>query len=201
MPWTFGPEFAGHPNSVQMRELRALSSIQRAAAFRARMDAFYFKQVEAIASKSPWAPFPLAIMTCIGIETIGAYKYGDAPGDRNGHFKSIVDGLHGGFARVETDPAGRSVTLSTFLYKGFRNSLAHGFYGKWVFITHEPTKAKTFKFVRQERLLVLNVYWFYERFRVIANKYLDELTRATDVAVAPLQTFNENFEKNFSHWL
>jgi hypothetical protein len=201
MPWTFGPEFTGHPTSVEMRELRTFNPMQRAAAFRARMDAFYFKQVDAIATKSPWAPFPLAVMTCIGIETIGAYKYGDAPGDRNGHFKKLVEELHGGFKRLENDPSGRQVTLSTFLYKGFRNSLAHGFYGKWVFITHDPAKAKTFKFARRESLLVLNVYWFYERFRVIANQYLSELTGATDINMDPLRTFNENFENNFSHWL
>jgi hypothetical protein len=201
MPWTFGPEFAGHPTPVEMRELRGFTPIQRAAAFRARMDSFYFKQVGTIAAKSPWAPFPLAIMTCIGLETIGAYKYGDAPRDDNRHFRSFAEELHGGFAREENDPRGNAVTLSTFLYQGFRNSLAHGFYGKWVFITHDPAKAKTFKFDKREGLLVLNVYWFYERFSVVANKYLDQLCFATDVAAEPLRTFDETFRKNFSHWL
>jgi hypothetical protein len=201
MPWIFGPAFVGHSNRVDMRELRVFTPIQRAAAFRARMDSYYFDQVKAIASKSPWAPFPLAVMTCIGIETIGAYKYGDDTNDRNGHFKKTVEELDRGFTRVVAAPTGNNVSLSTFVYQGFRNSLAHGFYGKWVFITHDPAKAKTFRYNTHHKLLVLNVYWLYERFHTVAQKYLDNLTCATDPTSDPLLTFEKNFLKNFRLWM
>jgi hypothetical protein len=127
MPWTFGPEFAGHPTPVEMRELRGFTPIQRAAAFRARMDSFFFKQVGTIAAKSPWAPFPLAVMTCIGLETIGAYKYGDAPRDDSRHLRSFAEDLHGGFAHKENDPRGNAVTLSTFPVSGIPQ-----LFGAWV---------------------------------------------------------------------
>jgi hypothetical protein len=172
MPWIFGPGFPGHADRVEMRELQSLTPIERAAAFRARMQAYYFDQVNTIASKSPWAPFPLAVMTCIGIETIGAYKYGVVANDRNGHFRKTVEELDRGFGRVVSAPIGIDVSLSTFVYQGFRNSLAHGFYGKWVFITHDPAKAKTYRYTARHKLLVLNVYWFYDRFRTIAERYL-----------------------------
>jgi hypothetical protein len=201
MPWIFGPEFASHPGAVEMKELKTMNEVERAAAFKARMGSFFFKQVDCFASSPPWAPFPLALMTCVGIETIGAYKYGDARNDRNRHFRLLVEEMNKGFARTETDPDGQLSTLSTFLYKGFRNSLAHGFYGKWVFITHDPQKAKTFRFSAAERFVVLNVYWFYARFRWVAQRYLDHLTAANDPTQDPLATFGRTFVSNYRTWL
>jgi hypothetical protein len=64
-------------------------------------------------------------------------------------------------------------------------------------ITHDPAKTKTFMFDQHEGLLVLNVYWFYERSSVVANKYLDQLSFATDGAAEPLRTFDETFRKTF----
>jgi hypothetical protein len=45
MPWIFGPEFASHPGTVEMKEFKTLSEVERAAAFKARIDSFFFKQV------------------------------------------------------------------------------------------------------------------------------------------------------------
>jgi hypothetical protein len=48
----------------------------------------------------------------------------DAPNDRNGHFKLVAEELHSRLSRTEAAPDGNTITLSTFLYKGFRNSFA-----------------------------------------------------------------------------
>ncbi len=201
MPWIFGPGFNGHPAIVQMRELKSLDVKTRATAFRARTEAYFLRQVDALADRRVRAPFPLAVMTCVGIEMIGSYKYGDAAGDQNQHFKRLVKDMSSRFATMKSTPDGKQTELSVFLYKGFRNSLAHGFYGKWVFITDDEKKTTTFRYSPYQHLVVLNVDWFYRRFREVATEYLDQLTAATNPSVDPLRTFCTTFERNFSVWI
>jgi hypothetical protein len=201
MPWIFGPEFPGHPKTVEMKNLKSFDTVTRAKAFKARVESFFLKQVDVFQYQKPWAPFPLAVMTCVGIEMMGSYKYGDAPGDRNGHFKLFLKDMDAHFADMQLTPDNRQEELAAFIYKGFRNSLAHGFYGKWVFITHDKKKAAKLKYNREKRFVVLNVYWFYERFKAEAYKYLDSLVAANDEAQEPLKTFDRTFKKNFSMWV
>ncbi len=187
-----------------MRELRKFDVPTRATAFKARVETLFLKQVDVFQTPRRWAPFPLAVMTCVGIEMIGSYKYGDAFGDSNDHFKNLIEDMHNRFTRTELLPEGtkrEKKKLSYFVYKGFRNSLAHGFYGRWVFITHDPKKAKTFRYSTQKQVVVLNVYWFYKRFKDVCNEYLRDLVAATDPASDPLKTFNNTFEKNFALWV
>jgi hypothetical protein len=201
MPWIFGPEFNGHAGNVEMKELRKLDVPTRAKAFKARTEAFFLKQVDTFGTPSPWAPFPLAVMTCVGIEMIGAYKYGDALADRNRHFRRFAEDMDSRFAEVKLAPDGSQQTISYFLYQGFRNSLAHGFYGKWVFTTHERREATTFRYNSTKRFVVVNVYWLYQRFKEECEAYLANLVAAVDPSIDPLQTFNRTFEKNFALWV
>ena len=201
MPWIFGPEFPGHPKKVEMKELRGFDVPTRAKAFKTRTEAFFIKQVDTFRTPSPWAPFPLAVMTCVGIEMIGSYKYGDALGDSNGHFKRFVEDMDARFAEIKRTPNGTPRSLSYFLYQGFRNSLAHGFYGKWVFTTHERSEAATFRYNSSKRFVVVNVHWLYERFREECERYLGGLARAIDPNSDPLRTFNKTFENNFALWV
>ena len=201
MPWIFGPGFPGHPKTVEMRDLKKLDVEARAKAFKARADAFFIKQVDHFQTPSPWAPFPLAVMTCIGIEMVGSYKYGDARNDRNDHFKKIVEDIDAGFSTEQLTPMGDKKRLSYFIYQGFRNSLAHGYYGQWVFITHEKRKARSFRYSSTRNLVVLNVYWFYRQFKKTYDHYFSDLLAGTDPKRDPLKTFNETLEKKFEIWL
>src|SRR5271167_2350966 len=185
MPWIFGPPFEGHPRIVEMRELKRFDVCTRAKAFKTRTEAYFLRQVDALTSDEIWAPFPLALMTCVGIEMIGAYKYGDAAADRNGHFKRLLKDMSPRFGESQLTPEGRTEELAVFLYKGFRNSLAHGFYGKWVFITNDPKKTATLRYSPTRHLVVLNVNWFYRRFKEVAQAYLESLSRATDETADP----------------
>lgn len=201
MAWIFGPEFPGHPKTVELRELRRFDIPTRAKAFKARTEAFFIKQVDTFGMPSPWAPFPLAVLTCVGIEMIGSYKYGDALADRNRHFRKFAEDVDSRFAEIKPAPDGKPQTLSHFLYQGFRNSLAHGFYGRWVFMTHQRREATTFRYNSSKRLVTINVYWLWQRFREECEIYLASLTTAVNANTDPLKTFNLTFEKNFALWL
>lgn len=201
MPWIFSPEFDGHKKQVELDELKTFDALTRAKAFKTRTEAFFLRQVDTFGTSPPWAPFPLAVLTCVGIEMIGAYKYGDAHADRNRHFRRFVEDVDPRFAEVKLAPDGKQRPLSDFLYEGFRNSLAHGFYGRWVFITHRRPEATTFRYSPSKRFVVVNVYWFYQRFKHECETYLRDLASAVDPTTDPLFTFNKTFEKNFALWV
>lgn len=146
----FGPGFPGHSGAVSTDELKGLAVLDRANAFKARMDRFFKEQVGMFAPPNPPADFPLVIMTCVGIEALGAYKYGDLSHPKaktrgrrvkDRHFQHIIEDIDPGFKDAAEAPDPPNRALSDFVYEGFRNSLIHGFYGKWVFIAgDEETK-------------------------------------------------------------
>ena len=137
-------------------------------------------------------------MTCIGIEMIGSYKYGDVPGDRNDHFKKLAKDMSPRFGEIRPTRDGELREIAYFLYKGFRNSLAHGFYGKWVFITHQKREGYDIQVQFAKAVFRLNVYWFYQRFKEVAEEYLKNFLLASNPTLDPLKAFNETFEKNFA---
>ncbi|HZP23013.1 MAG TPA: hypothetical protein VFB04_06180 [Terriglobales bacterium] len=109
MPWIFGPQFEGHPRIVEMRELKRFNVATKARAFKTRTEAYFLRQVDTLTSDQ--APFPLALMTCVGIEMIGAYKYGDAFADRNGHFKRLLKDMSPRFGEIQTTPEGKCAAV------------------------------------------------------------------------------------------
>jgi hypothetical protein len=198
VPWIFGPAFPGHDKAVEIRELKKMDAQTRAKAFKSRADAFLVKQVDHFQTPSIWAPFPLAVMTCIGIEMVGSYRYGDARNDRNDHFKRTVEDIDAGFSVEQFTPMGERKKLSYFIYQGFRNSLALGYYGQWVFITHQKEKSRSFRYSSKRNLVVLNVYWFYEQFKKTYNEYFSHLLAATDSKQDPLKILTRPLRRNWT---
>jgi hypothetical protein len=205
----FGPEFPGHSGTVFADELKTLGVVERAKAFKARMDRFFKDQVGMFAPPNPAADFPLVIMTCVGIETLGAYKYGDlghpkatVPGGvgKDRHFHRIVEEIAPDFKDQAAAPDSSDRPLSDFVYEGFRNSLVHGFYGKWVFITGDD-ETKTWFYDPSEKSVVLNTYWFYAQFCRIYEEYFRELLACSDPMSEPLKTFHQTFSVYFALWL
>jgi hypothetical protein len=162
----FGPEFPGHSGEVFCDELKGMGVVQRANAFRARMDRFFRDQVGMFAPPRPPADFPLVVMTCVGVETLGAYKYGDLGRQsvkgskkvgRDRHFQRIIEDIDQGFKDVAHAPDKRDRPLSDFVFEGFRHSLVHGFYGKWVFIAGDQETTSWF-YDPAEKCVVINTY-------------------------------------------
>jgi hypothetical protein len=200
-PTAFGPGFEGHLGSVYANELKTMTPRERVRAFKARVDDYLIKQTDLLATKESWTPFPLTIMTCVGIELIGSYKYGDPGNNSNKHFQLFTHKIDRDFALEKPTPDGNALPLSDFLYSAFRNSFIHGYRGKWVFITHDPQEAEKWIYSLNEKYLVLNVYWLYKEFKRAYNEYFDHLLSATDMHTDPLLTFNKTFETHFSQWL
>jgi len=205
----FGPEFPGHRGAVFSDELKSMDVVHRANAFKARMDRFFKEQVGMFAPPNTAADFPLVIMTCIGIETIGAYKYGDVgrqsrkrtkETSKDRHFQRVMEDIDQSFGDVAPAPDNRDRPLSDFVFEGFRHSLVHGFYGKWVFIAGDQ-ETKDWFYDPAEKSLVLNTYWFYRQFCDIYERYFKDLLACADPTSEPLRTFDQTFSIYFSRWL
>ena len=205
----FGPGFPGHSGTVFSDELKAFGPFERAKAFKARMDRFFKEQVALFAPPNTTADFPLVIMTCVGIETLGAYKYGDLShpktvarrkGTKDRHFQRVVEDIDPGFKDVAVAPDPPDRPLSDFVHEGFRNSLVHGFYGKWVFIAGDE-ETKTCFYDSSEKSVVLNTYWFYGQFCRVYEDYFKALLACSDPKSEPLKTFDQTFTLYFSRRL
>jgi hypothetical protein len=205
----FGPEFPGHGGTVFTDELEALGVVERAKAFKARMDRFFKEQVGMFAPPKLTADFPLVIMTCVGIETLGTYKYGDLGHPKamvrgrvmkDRHFQRIVEDIDPDFKDKAAAPDPPDRPLSDFVYEGFRSSLVHGFYGKWVFIAGDD-ETKTWFYDPSEKSVVPNTCWFYREFCRIYEDYFMKLLACSDPTREPLRTFDQTFTMYFSRWL
>jgi hypothetical protein len=203
------PQFPGHAGVVYADQLKSMGAVERAKVLKARMDSFFKQQVGMFALPNAQADFPLVVMSCVGIETLGAYKYGDLGGptkktrsttpDR--HFQRLIEDMDAQFVDVATEPSGASRPLSDFVYEGFRHSLVHGFYGKWVHITAETAETDSWFYDQSEKFVVLNVNWFYTRFCEVYEDYFQNLLSCFDPTQDPLKTFHETFQKYFGRWL
>lgn len=207
-PTVFGPSIKKDDSHIYANDLKGLSVGDRVRAFRARMQRFFIEQVDLFAPPRQPADFPLAIMTCVGVEAIAAFKFGDKrrrrtkpkkPATR--HFQEFIEEMDPEFKEVAPAPDGTGRPLSDFIFEGFRHSLVHGFYGKWVCITNSNTEADSWFYDPNEKSLVLNVYWFYRRFRELYDNYFESLSECSDPDAEPLKTFKATFEQIFERWL
>jgi len=126
----FGPEFRGHPGPVYADEMKSLSLPDRVSALKVRVDDYLISQTDHLATRDLWTPFPLAIMTCVGVEWLGSYRYGDPGNNSNRHFQRVLEEVDPNLRDRRPAPDGKTKPLSDFIYFAFRNSLVHGFCGK-----------------------------------------------------------------------
>lgn len=154
-----------------------------------RLDAFLIDQVERIALRntegnpSIWSPFPLLIMSFLGIETIGyvindiekiksensndtsriivtpIYKLIDKELSYkpSKNFYKYFELLHGKNSTKSIDK------YSDVIHKYQRNTFNHGYQGRGVFVDHAGLKSWTVN--EKEGIIVINPYLFWDQFK------------------------------------
>jgi hypothetical protein len=137
-------------------QVRAMDDDGKIMALKRRLDRFLVDQIDEL-SKPPggkskvYSPFPLAILTCIAIETLGQVMYfreekKKEDAQREG-FLRVAGSLHKTFSRAlrknvqdsvvkmwpEKD-ASKIKTIAHMLYYFQRNTLVHGYQSKGVLV-------------------------------------------------------------------
>jgi hypothetical protein len=181
----FGPKDDG--SGQFYGEVRAFREEDQFRALHRRFNALFLGQVGELARRAPdgkrvvYSPFPLFLMTCVGIETVGKIFYSRPPGKGESEddvqrlgFLEVCKGIHPHFSRPlnknqknEFDAlwgAGEHQKVKSvghIIYKLGRHTMIHGYRGKGVFFTeHESIPEWTMEI----GAIAVNPYWFWGRF-------------------------------------
>lgn len=181
----FGPD--PEKGTLTYGEVRKLDDERKLKALKRRLDTFFVEQVDELGkteagSAKVYSPFPLALLTCVGIETLGQVLYhdeakGKGESQREG-FLRIAKSLHQHFSRGLTKKnkeaianlfpdkdASKIEALAHILYFYQRNTLIHGYQSRGVYLTEDLQECEL-----KDGALILNPYWFWRRFKA---KYQD----------------------------
>lgn len=134
-----------------------------------------------------YSPFPLAVLTCVAIETLGRVFYlndsKQAEKLQSYCFVSVVNHFDKQFSRpmdkqfkallkkrFPEEQLEASRTLSQLLHSYFRNTFVHGYRGRGVYLEEAVTS-----WVRGDGFLVVNPNWFWCRFKQVFGEHFLEL--------------------------
>lgn len=149
-----------------------------------RIQVFFIEQV--IPLESSGSPFPLSIMTSIGIETLGEITVSESSDDNGIQFKKILGKFDKGLSKSLTIPEKELIknnwpekdtdkikSLADLFYRYYRNTMIHGYRGKGVFLSSELDSSYKF----DNGFLIINPDWFWKRFKEIFIETFDQLIK------------------------
>ena len=148
-----------------------------------RIEVFFIGQVKPLETVSP---FPLSVMTCIGVETLGEITIAESSDDNGIQFKKILEKFDTNLAKTLTkaekelvkknwpDKDGEKIkTLTDLFYKYYRNTMIHGYLGKGVFLSSGLKPP----FIFNDGFLIINPDWFWTRFIEVFNSTFEQLLK------------------------
>jgi hypothetical protein len=148
-----------------------------------RIEVFFIGQVKPLETVSP---FPLSVMTCIGVETLGEITIAESSDDNGIQFKKILGKFDTNLAKTLTkaekelvkknwpDKDGEKIkTLTDLFYKYYRNTMIHGYRGKGVFLSSGLKPP----FIFNDGFLIINPDWFWTRFIEVFNSTFEQLLK------------------------
>lgn len=176
-------------------DVREMDDAKRLSALNRRLDEWLIEQIDELgkdegAESKVYSPFPLALLTCVAMETLGSVMYhddseSDEENARNG-FRKVAAKMHQGFARsfskkakaniaerwADTKDTSKLRTPADLLYTYFRNTLIHRYQGQGVQITEEITK--TYE-LTEEGTIAVDPYWLWRKFKQAYETLFQEL--------------------------
>ena len=183
----FGPD--SQSVSLTYGTVRGFSDDEKLLALKRRLDAFLVDQIEELGkddgTSKVYSPFPLTLLTCIAIETLGQVMHdasgkGDAQRDA---FVEVAKSLESNLSRQlkkkdkkaikELFPpkdADKIDSAACILYYYLRNTLVHGYQGRGVYLTEDNTDWKL-----ESGTIQLNPYWFWNMFKKVYEERFAKL--------------------------
>lgn len=187
-PVYFGPSDNG--DGLNYGQIRALAESEQFRALQRRFNTLFTGQVDELAKKENdkwvvYAPFPLFLLTCVGIETLGKIFFTpDQVEDTQQEdvqrdcFLKVCTKMHTGFSRplnkeqktaydqLWGDNAHLKVkSIGHVIYRFGRHTMIHGYRGKGVYLTEHPSVPE---WTADNGAVALNPYWFWERYKQAA---------------------------------
>jgi len=152
-----------------------------------RLQVFFIRQVQPLQESR--SAFPLSVMTCIGIETLGEIFVAEDDSDASYQFVEIskkIDQIFGRKPSVKFKKRLREIwgedrtkkmdCFGKIIYRFFRNTMVHGYQGKGMFLSYEDTTDieidEEFAFVK------INPDWFWNRFKDFYEKRFEMILKS-----------------------
>jgi hypothetical protein len=179
----FGPKPNGQ-GQYTYGDVRELDSSNQMGALKARLDVWLLEQTGELCRNNEqgdrfvYSPFPLAVMTCVAIGTLGEIFYGDLSDDkerRSDPFRNVLCKIDDKFSRSlekkekeafeklwpKKFKRAKHRSAGHIIYTFYRNTLIHGFRGQMVFITED---ADVSVWAIKEGAIYLNPYQLWDAF-------------------------------------
>ena len=176
----FGPDT--QMKTITYGDVRSMAEADKLKVLKLRLDRFFIEQVDELGKNKEgnvkvYAPFPLALLTCVGIETLGEVMYHsdlcDKSKSQREGFLKIAKSLAPSFSRAlpqDNKDFDKVTTIAHILYYYQRNTLVHGYQSRGVFLTEELPDWKL-----ESGMLLLNPYWLWGRYKTRYEKLFQEL--------------------------
>jgi hypothetical protein len=179
----FGPGLG--IEAVTYGQVRRLGDDDKVRALKRRVDRLFVAQVDELTKVD--APFPLALLTCVGIETLGQIMYYDktkeqAEGQREG-FLRVAKSLHAQFSRplsktgkaeikalMPEKMAQKVTSIAHIIYYFHRHTLIHGYQSRAVYLS-----VALDEWEMSGGALVMNPYWFWKQFKARYNSLFENM--------------------------
>jgi len=183
----FGPN--EHGQDITVADVRALPLAERTLALKRRLDRLLVGQIDELAkvqngSRVVYSPFPLAVLTCVAIETVGQVFHGPSKDDPKEAFVWMANRIDRMLSRKPPKAFKTAATVrwpnkknqkfdsySDVIYHFFRNTLIHGYHGRGVYLTEDETQTWS----PDDGFLYVNPYWFWTAFRRVYDELFREL--------------------------
>jgi hypothetical protein len=144
-----------------------------------RLKVFFVNQVQPLQDAK--SPFPLTIMTCVGIETLAEIFVKRKEGDQSFRFVETLKQMHQKFSHKPNGKFKQKLkeiwlekelsnldSFAKITYQFFRNTMMHGYQGKGVFLSYGDTV--NIEINDELAFIKLNPDWFWNRFKEYYEK-------------------------------
>lgn len=157
--------------------------------FQLRLERFFVDQVRCLSESK--AAFPLAIMACIGVETLGEIFLPKNKDDASEQFVMTLKKVHQRFGRKPSKKMLDTLKVlwkdkdltkidsyAKIVYRFFRNSMIHGYRAEGVFLSYEDTDNLSFD--ESSGFIVLNPEWMWKEVKSYFFKLFGDCLEAQD---------------------
>jgi hypothetical protein len=190
----FGPHLTEN-RPVEFGEVRQLVNDELKLEYlKKRLEQFLVNQINPISDRDKAnSPFPLTVLTCIAVETLGRVVFPISKYEKDSKKKREISKLvsvqiYGMFDKTlnrqltkdfkilmkKNWPDDNIKDISSYaelFHSYLRTSFVHGYRAKNVFLNAELETGWTF----HEGSLVINPYWFWEQYKKVFNECFDKI--------------------------
>jgi hypothetical protein len=156
---------------------------------RLRLRVFFVDQVQILQTSR--SAFPLATMTCIGIETLGEIFMKENKDDASFQFVETLKKVHQMFGRNPNKKFDKKLNViwsekdlknvdnfGKIVYRFFRNTMIHGYQAKGMCLSYEDTD--DIEIDEEFAFLKINPDWFWNNFKTYYENQFVSVAKAQE---------------------